>query len=56
LGAAYLAGLCVGVWSGVEEIAAQWQIDTVFDPALSRDDAAQRMHAWRQAVQKVMSP
>ena len=56
LGAAYLAGLCVGVWSGVEEIAAQWQIDTVFDPALSRDDAAQRMHAWRHAVQKVMSP
>ena len=56
LGAAYLAGLCVGVWSSVEEIAAQWQIDTVFDPALSRDDAAQRMHAWRQAVQKVMSP
>ena len=56
LGAAYLAGLCVGVWSSVEEIAAQWQIDTVFDPALSRDDAAQRMHAWRHAVQKVMSP
>ena len=27
LGAAYLAGLAVGFWSGTDEIASQWQVD-----------------------------
>lgn len=56
LGAAYLAGLHAGVWRNVDEIAAQWQIERVFEPALSRDEAESRMREWRQAVQRVTSP
>lgn len=51
LGAAYLAGLNAGVWSDVEEIARHWQIDRVFEPMISRDEANQRMSAWSKAVE-----
>lgn len=53
LGAAYLAGLAAGIWANVEEIAAQWRSDRVFQPRISRDAAAELMRAWRRAVAKV---
>ncbi|MBL8485177.1 MAG: glycerol kinase GlpK [Rhodocyclaceae bacterium] len=52
LGAAYLAGLAAGVWSDVEEISQQWQIDRVFEPAMSRDAAGAAMAHWREAVRR----
>ncbi|UCE31116.1 MAG: glycerol kinase GlpK [Burkholderiales bacterium] len=50
LGAAYLAGLAVGLWSSREEIAAQWQVGRRFEPAMARAEAADRMARWREAV------
>jgi glycerol kinase len=50
LGAAYLAGLAVGFWSGPEEIAAQWQVDRVFEPAMETGRAQERHKEWRRAV------
>jgi glycerol kinase len=50
LGAAYLAGLGVGIYSSKEEIAAQWQRDRVFTPNMSRDEARSRMGKWARAV------
>ena len=50
LGAAYLAGLAVGFWKSREELAALWQLDRRFDPAISRDAAATRLARWSQAV------
>jgi glycerol kinase len=55
LGAAYLAGLTVGLWRDVDEIARHWQIEKIFEPQLSRDAAAQRMADWRRAVQRVLA-
>jgi glycerol kinase len=52
LGAAYLAGLATGVWSGEGALADQWQVERVFEPSMSRDEAAQRMATWEQAVQR----
>ena len=51
LGAAFLAGLATGVWSSREELAATWQLDRRFTPAVElADDAA---HArWRRAVEQ----
>ena len=34
LGAAFLAGLATGVWSSTEEIAATWQLERRFEPAM----------------------
>ncbi len=50
LGAAYLAGLAVGYWSGLDEIAGQWRVGGRFAPAM---DAAQRdalYTGWQRAV------
>ncbi|HKQ30876.1 MAG TPA: FGGY-family carbohydrate kinase, partial [Burkholderiales bacterium] len=54
LGAAYLAGLAVSVWSGPEEIAAQWQADRRFEPGMERDQAEALMGKWRDAVARVL--
>jgi glycerol kinase len=52
LGAAYLAGLAAGVWSGREAIAAQWQVDRRFEPRITADEAAERRTTWRRAVER----
>ena len=50
LGAAYLAGLAVGVWQNSEVLAAQWQLDRRFEPNLSADQRAVRRARWKKAV------
>ena len=52
LGAAYLAGLGVGYWKDAAEISVQWQTDRVFEPAMSRDAAAQLMAGWEKALSR----
>jgi len=52
LGAAYLAGLAVGVWPGRAAIAAQWQRERVFAPGMSRDEARARLAGWERAVER----
>jgi len=50
LGAAYLAGLAVGFWRSVDEIAAQWQAERRFEPATSLEQREQKMARWARAV------
>jgi glycerol kinase len=52
LGAAYLAGLAVGVWKGRNEIAGHWKVDRRFEPQISRDQAAAIRARWADAVQR----
>ncbi|MFT4075088.1 MAG: glycerol kinase GlpK [Asticcacaulis sp.] len=52
LGAAYLAGLAVGYWRSVEDLRRQWQVDRVFEPAMSADRRAARMMRWKKAVSR----
>ncbi len=52
LGAAYLAGLAVGYWSGLDEIAAQWQVERVFEPAMGRDQVDALRAGWARAVER----
>jgi glycerol kinase len=54
LGAAYLAGLATGVFSGTDEIATQWQVDRRFEPAMPRDRAASLMARWEHAVRQTV--
>jgi glycerol kinase len=58
LGAAYLAGLATGFWSGAAEISAQWSQDRKFVPSTSSraTQARQAGHArWREAVARARS-
>ena len=50
LGAAYLAGLTVGVFGSCEELAALWKAERTFDPRMSRDEAEGKLAGWRRAV------
>ncbi len=52
LGAAYLAGLAVGVWKDTDEIAARWQVERRFEPALEPHRAAERRARWSRAVER----
>ena len=55
LGAAYLAGLAVGVYGSLDELAAQWQAERRFEPTLPRAQAAERMAAWEHAVRQTIA-
>lgn len=50
LGAAYLAGLHTGYWSGGEEITAQWQVDRRFEPRIREAQRAAKLARWHDAV------
>ncbi len=52
LGAAYLAGLGVGVWSSQAELAAAWRVDRRFEPAQPQAATAARMAEWSRAVER----
>ncbi|HVL58296.1 MAG TPA: glycerol kinase GlpK [Burkholderiaceae bacterium] len=55
LGAAYLAGLAVGFWSGPDDVAGNWQVDRRFEPQMDRSQAAALLGAWRDAVSRTRS-
>lgn len=52
LGAAYLAGLACGIYSGLDELAGQWQAERTFHPTMTRARAAERMVEWQLAVRQ----
>ena len=55
IGAAYLAGLAVGFWSSLEEIQAQWQMETIFTPTMSEVNRNERASGWQKAIGAAIS-
>ena len=52
LGAAYLAGLAVGLWPDENALAGLWQIDRRFEPSLPTADADVLQQRWQETVQR----
>ncbi len=52
LGAAYLAGLAVRFWASPEEIAAQWQCERRFEPAMDAGRRGELLARWGRAVER----
>lgn len=52
LGAAYGAGLAVGVWSDVEEIAGMWSEDRRWTARMDEGERRRLHERWRSAVQR----
>ncbi len=52
LGAAFLAGLAVGLWKNQNEIAAHWKEDRTFLPTMSRKDVSTHLARWKEAVKR----
>jgi glycerol kinase len=55
LGAAFLAGLAVGVWDSQAEIAALWRKDRTFKPAMPPAVARDKLAQWARAVERTKS-
>jgi glycerol kinase len=56
LGAAFLAGLTVGVYADEAALTALWRAGRRFVPTMSRADADARMAQWAHAVRQTMAP
>jgi len=50
LGAAYLAGIAVGYWDGLEELQGKAEIDRSFSPHGDQSKREQRYTGWKRAV------
>ncbi|OPZ20409.1 MAG: Glycerol kinase [candidate division BRC1 bacterium ADurb.BinA364] len=54
LGAAFLAGLQCGFWSGLDELEALRQTERVFEPAMGDERRQALLADWRKAVRRVL--
>jgi glycerol kinase len=54
-GAAAMAGLKMGVFSNVSEIAESWQLDRIFEPKMSEDQRQQHLQQWKTALKRAKS-
>lgn len=54
LGAAYLAGLAVGVYAGLDAVAYGWNCERRFEPKVSSARRDTLYTGWQQAVQRVL--
>jgi glycerol kinase len=52
LGAAYLAGLGVGLWKSPSEIASQWQAERRFKPSMTAAKRKVLMAGWARALER----
>ena len=56
LGAAALAGLAVGTWSSLEEVAEARRLAARDEPAMPRSEAERLVGEWRTAVNRALLP
>ncbi len=55
LGAAYLAGLAVGYWNGLEDIRKNAGVSGAFMPSLSTEECEEKLAGWERAVKCAIS-
>ena len=55
LGAAYLAGLGVGMWSSLDALASRRTADRTFAPAMDAGRREELYDGWRRAVARARS-
>ena len=52
LGAAYLAGLAVGVFPELSAIVEAHRIEKTFSPRMDEGERGERLERWRRAVER----
>jgi glycerol kinase len=53
LGAAYLAGLKVGLFRSTEDIAKRWRRDRLFEPRMAAGERERLYAGWQDAIARV---
>jgi glycerol kinase len=51
-GAGLLAGLGVGLWRGLSELANHWRADRVFEPSMPAEPRFRLIEGWSRAVER----
>jgi len=54
LGVAYLAGLAVDYWEGVDEIRGLWKAERVFEPEMDEETRERLYRNWKEAVRRAL--
>lgn len=55
LGAAYLAGLAVGLYASLDAVAYGWHCERRFEPRMNAETRARLYAGWQKAVQRVLT-
>jgi glycerol kinase len=55
LGAAYAAGLAVGIWKNRSELLTQWRESHRWSPVLSAPAAAEGLISWNKAIERTFN-
>ncbi len=54
MGAAYLAGLGIGLWT-IQDLQKIWKVNKVFSPNIKSEARSQRLKLWQRAVKRCLS-
>ena len=55
LGAAYAAGLSVGIYHDLDELANQWKEEKRWEPTMSKEDREAKVKFWNKAVERTLN-
>lgn len=55
VGAAYLAGLHVGVYPGLEDFAHSWARERRYEPTMPEEERRRKYEGWKDAVRRTLS-
>jgi len=54
LGAAYAAGLSVGVWKNVDDLSSYWKEETRWSPTMEANVRDEKVRLWKKAVSRTL--
>ena len=54
LGAAYAAGLAVGLWDDLDALKSNWHADKLWEPDMPEEQRTKLYNGWLKAVQRSM--
>lgn len=54
LGAAYVAGLSIGIWNSLDEISNSWTAERIFEPVAKNSDREKLKSEWKEAVNRTL--
>jgi glycerol kinase len=55
LGAAYMAGLHIGVFESLESLSSKWQLERTFSPEKNEQWREQQYKGWEKAIERTRS-
>ncbi|HVE76909.1 MAG TPA: glycerol kinase GlpK [Actinomycetota bacterium] len=55
MGAAYMAGISTGFWSGTDEVAGHWKLERAFEPRMDQALREELYAGWKVAVGRARS-